>query len=169
MKLLEPEDFKKLCFDILKKYQNRNENFLIHWDQYCKLYGLELLEPPLKTKKDYYKKQMKIYVQYSGDVQVLDFSGKFLYSIPELINILEKDTFRIIVTLKNKKKISSRECIYELFGKYIFVKRDEFHFPHQFEFKFLESVVYANDYKPATYTFFKFYLLDPAEATIYLL
>jgi len=167
IKKLDASGFKKLCFDILRRYQHKRENFRICWDFRGMLTNLKLLENPKKG----YIEQMLINIEVLRDLKYFCIvSGKPLYTIPELINLLEKERkINMYIIAKNMGKISSTKCIYRLFDKYLLVKSD--FFPEIFDEDYCRFDVYT--YMPRvplfSSEFYEFYLIDKLEAILHLL
>ena len=173
MKLLKPEDFRILCFNILKKYIDKDNHFAVYWDNKGVLRFLELFENPLRDKKDFRKLQTKIRITPLRVIKYLDPASKEPFcTLSELINLLEKDKLiSIVATIKNEKRVSSDELVGKLFDKYLLIKKKSHLFSDiVFKMPFFGYTVYEkNTYRPQTYEYFEFYLLDNAEAVLYLL
>jgi len=173
MKLLNPESFRKLCFDILKKYTDKDNHFVVYWDTKGVLMYLTLFENPLRDKKDFGKLQTKIRITPHRAIKYLDPVSKEPFcTLSELINLLEKDKLiSIVATIKNEKKVSSDELVGRLFDKYLLIKKKSRLFSDiVFSVPFFGYTVYEkNTYRPQAYEYFEFYLLDNAEAVLYLL
>jgi len=158
MKLLKPESFRKLCFDILRRYQDKPEHFKIWTSPDGLLESLELIENSPRIANDYYnfdKTQTRIIIRHYGDAKAV--------VIPELINLLEKSDTDIKLVIKNEKRISSTECIGRLFDKYFLMKAI-----CQFSKRFLMSPFLFWDIG-AIFKCYKLYLLDKSEIVLYLL
>jgi len=166
IKKLDASGFKKLCFDILRRYQHKRENFRICWDFRGMLTNLKLLENPKKG----YTEQMLIDIDILQDLKYFCIvSERPLYTIPELINLLEKERkIDIYVIVKNMGKISPTKCIYRLFDKYLLVKKLSPYFSEIFDEDYWRFDVYTH--MPfAQSSSFEFYLIDKLEAILYLL
>jgi len=168
IKKLDASGFKKLCFDILRRYQHKRENFRICWDFRGMLTNLKLLENPKKG----YIEQMLINIEVLRDLKYFCIvSEKPLYTIPELINLLEKERkINMYIIAKNMGKISSTKCIYRLFDKYLLVKTD-LHFSEIFDEDYwgFDVYTYMSFVQPSSFEFYEFYLIDKLEAILHLL
>jgi len=163
MKLLNPESFRKLCFDILRKYRDKPEHFRIWTSPDGLVESLELIENSPRTADDYHnfdKTQTRIIIRHYGDAK---YSDEKSVVISELINLLEKSDTDIKLVIKNEKRISSTECISRLFDKYFLMKAT-----CQFSKRFLISSFLFWDIDDI-FECYKIYLLDKSETVLYLL
>jgi len=169
MKLLEVEDFSKLCFGILRKYQDKEDYFKTYCDENGRIYILELVENPYKAAHD--MQQMAITIKIYNEIQYIDKSlKKPMYPISKLIDLLESNSNILMhIVTKREKVFSPKEAICRLFDKFILVKAENL--LHFFDFlttPFPDFVVYGGKFS-LSFKACRFYLLDAAEVVKYLL
>ncbi|RLF32606.1 MAG: hypothetical protein DRM98_03570 [Thermoplasmata archaeon] len=168
MKLLEVEDFSKLCFGILRKYQDKEEYFKTYCDKNGRIYILELVENPYKAAHDI--QQMAIIIKIYNEIQYIDKSlKKPMYPISKLIDLLESNSNILMhIVTKREKVFSPKEAICRLFDKFILVKAEKPYFLDFLTTPFPDFVVYGGKFS-LSFIASRFYLLDAAEVVKYLL